>query len=184
MRDNQYWVGIIVDRDNAVLERDEANNANRGDGLDRAPVSAERDLQSPVGNDVQPVDAGVGTYFGGIGTDEWIGPYDMDVYSLRLDGGERLGFDIDLTGRLNGLDSYIRLYDSRWTRLAFNDNGSGPGERVVLKESYLEYTFTSGGTYYLVVSSMQNRGASPTELRSRTAGTTGTYNLVISDRGT
>jgi hypothetical protein len=184
MRDNQYWVGIIVDQNNAVVERDEANNANRGDGLDRAPVSAERDLQSPVGNDVQPVDAGVGTYFGGIGTDEWIGPYDMDVYSLRLDGGERLGFDIDLTGRLNGLDSYIRLYDSRWNRLAFNDNGSAPDDGFTLKESYLEYTFTSGGTYYLVVSSMQNRGASPTELRSRTAGTTGTYNLVISDRGT
>jgi len=154
------------------------------DWRDRLEVAAEQDLASPVGKDIRPVDAGVGTYSGGIGTDEWIGPYDMDVYSLRLDGGERLGFDIDLTGRLNGLDSYIRLYDSRWNRLAFNDNGSAPDDGFTLKESYLEYTFTSGGTYYLVVSSMQNRTASPTELRSRTAGTTGTYNLVISDRGT
>jgi hypothetical protein len=185
MRDNQYWVGMIVDRDNAVLERDEANNANRGDGLDRLEAAAEQDLRSPVGRGgIRPVDAAVGTYFGGIGTDEWIGPYDVDVFRLGLDGGETLGFDINLTGALNGLDSYISLYGATWNRLAVNDNGRAPGDGFLFKESYLEYDFTSGGTYYLVVSSMENREASPTELRKRNAGSTGTYHLVISDLGT
>lgn len=73
---------------------------------------------------------------------------DVDMFRFTATAGQRLSFDIDVTGRL---DSVIRLFDSSGRQVTFNDDGAAPGETGSLA-SYLEYTFTSGGTYYLGVS--------------------------------
>ena len=46
--DGTYYIGMIIDPDNAVTETDETNNANRGNGLDRDPVQMNDTLSGLV----------------------------------------------------------------------------------------------------------------------------------------
>ena len=180
--DNQYYLGMIVDPDDVVNESDEANNRNRGDGLDRDAVSSEDHLLSPAnGTGVSAFTAPFGTPVNSaIGTDEWIGAYDVDVHRVVIDEGPTtVRFDVDLPGT-SALDSYVRLYDAAWTLLDSNNNGFAPGEPPIIGNlaSYLSRDLGSG-TYYLVVSANGNHTSNPRLLTGRTAASTGAYTLTL-----
>ena len=170
--DNEYWLGMIIDPANALLEVSDANNSNTGDGLDRDSFYSERNLPSPVdgvsvnGSLYQPQ---------GIG-DEWIGAYDVDTYGFTARPGERLTVDFD---RLEGtLDGYVRLYDAAWQLLASNDDAAAPGE-VLGDDPYLSYLFPAGGSGLIVISAAGNHTSDPRRLTGRTAASTGRYNPNI-----
>src|SRR6266567_1920063 len=103
---------------------------------------------------------------------------DVDMWSFTVAAGQRISFDIDRPS--GSLDSYIRLFNSSGTQLASNDDGAGPGESSST-ESYLEYTFSTGGTYYLGVSSYGNSSYDPvTGNGDSTGNSTGDYTLIVS----
>ncbi len=108
---------------------------------------------------------------------------DVDMFAFTVTAGQVVDFDIDTT--LNGpggLGSYMRLFNLTGTQLAFNDNGSAPGESTLGLDAYLRYTFTTAGTYYLGVSNSTNITYSPLTGDGDTAGganATGSYQLII-----
>lgn len=104
-------------------------------------------------------------------------PTDADMYAIVVQAGQRISFDIDITSR--GFDSYLCLFDANGTRLAANDNASGPGETIGL-DSYLEYTFNSSGTFFLGVSGHGNANYNAISGAGDSDGSTGSYTLVFS----
>ena len=103
---------------------------------------------------------------------------DVDMFSFTVAAGQRISFDIDLPS--GSLNSHLRLFNSSGTQLAADNGGRGPGE-LESSESYIEYTFTSGGTYYVGVSGFPNSNYNAVDGSGDTAGTTpGAYKLVIS----
>lgn len=105
---------------------------------------------------------------------------DVDVCSFTVTAGQRLSFDID---RPSGstVDSVLRLFDSSGNQLpgGFNNDGRGPGE-TNSTESYLEYSFTNSGTYYVGISGYPNTNYSGATGTNDATGSTGNYVLVVS----
>ena len=79
-------------------------------------------------------------------------PTDVDLYAFDVAAGQRISFDID---QAPAFDSFLRLFDSVGRELAASDDKAGPGELSSLN-SYLEYSFTNSGTFYLGVSGFSN----------------------------
>ncbi len=128
------------------------------------------------------------TPLGSIGTSrvavsESISPdTNVDMYGFSVGAGQTITFNINtpLNGP-GGLGSFLRLFNSQGTQLAFNDDGAAPGENLGF-DSYLRYTFTNAGTYYLGVSNNTNTGYNAVTGNGDTTGglfTTGTYELVV-----
>jgi len=104
---------------------------------------------------------------------------DVDMWSFSVVAGQRISLDIDLPSG-STLDSYIRLFDSSGTELAFSDDDPGPGE-ASSGESYLEHTFTTTGTFYLGVSAYNNNAYNALNGTGDVPGTTlGNYDLILS----
>lgn len=102
---------------------------------------------------------------------------DVDIYKFTVSAGQHVGFDIDTS---NGtLDSYIKVMSSDGTVLAFNDNDKATGESDS-NDSYVEYTFTNAGTYFIAVSSTENTSYNATDGTGDTAGSVGGYTLIAS----
>ena len=105
---------------------------------------------------------------------------DVDMYGFTVSAGERVCFDIDRPlGSLLDLNSWIRLFNSSGTALVYNSDGAAPGEPSS-NDSYLEYTFTSAGTYYLGVSGFLNGTYNPLTGTNDNAGSRGEYTLILS----
>jgi hypothetical protein len=102
---------------------------------------------------------------------------DVDMFKIHVIAGERLTFDIDSR---NGLDSVIRLFNSRGQQIAFNDDGAASGESSSY-ESFLDYTFSTGGTYFLGVSGYGNSQYNAVTGRGDRSGDTGDYELHVSE---
>ena len=83
---------------------------------------------------------------------------DRDWVRVTLEAGTT--YNIALNANTSGLDTYLRVHNSAGTQIAFNDDG-GSGVN-----SFLSFTATTGGTYYLSAGSYN--GAS-----------TGNYTLSI-----
>ena len=66
---------------------------------------------------------------------------DQDWVRVTLEAGTT--YNIALTANTSGLDTYLRVHNSSGTQIAFNDDG-GDG-----LNSFLSFTATTGGTYYL-----------------------------------
>jgi len=102
---------------------------------------------------------------------------DVNMVSFTVADSDDLAFDIrvavsDLDAPV--LDAVIRLFDTAGNELAANDNHNGA------LEPFLEYTFTTGGTYYLGVSAAGNINYDPVTGESDSAGpTSGDYELTI-----
>ena len=76
----------------------------------------------------------------------------------------------------------MRLFNSQGQQIASNDDAYAPGEDELGFDSYLRYTFTSAGTYYIGVSNANNTAYNATNGSGDTAGgpnATGTYTLVL-----
>ncbi|MEI7461357.1 MAG: DVUA0089 family protein [Pirellula sp.] len=107
---------------------------------------------------------------------------DVDIFKFNVTANQIVDFDIDtvLNGP-GGLGSHIRLFNSQGTQLAFNNDAAAPGETVGL-DSYLRYTFSTAGTYYLGVSNSNNASYDPVTGNGDTPGgqnSTGSYQLIV-----
>ena len=116
---------------------------------------------------------------------------DVDMYQFKLGVGERVIVDID-TPVGSGLNSVVQIFDSRGTLQQFtntsgqlvtqSDNDAAPGETLGL-DSFIDFTATTPGVYYAVVSSVGNVGYDPLSLANRQNGTTvGAYSIDLSVR--
>ncbi len=116
---------------------------------------------------------------------------DVDMYQFKLGVGERVLVDID-TPTSSTLDSVVQIFDSRGILQQFrntagqlvtrSDNDAAPGETLG-RDSYVDFTATTPGVYYAVVSSVGNIAYDPLSLANRQNGTTrGAYNLTLSVR--
>ena len=108
---------------------------------------------------------------------------DVNMVSFTVTAGQIIDFDIDTAiNGTGGLGSYIRLFDSQGNQLAFNNDGSAPGENTLGFDAYLRYTFATAGTFFLGVSNSNNIQYDPLTGNGDTSGgsnTTGTYQLII-----
>ncbi len=104
------------------------------------------------------------------------GARDVDMYRFTVTAGQFVAFDID-TANGSTLDSYLTLFNSSGTALATNDDGTATNESAN-DDSYLTYTFSQAGTYYIAVSSAANTSFSPTDGTGDSAGSTGNYTLT------
>lgn len=115
--------------------------------------------------------------------DDIVTDIDVDMYRFTVTAGQIVGFDIDtLLNGAGGLGSYVRLFDSQGQQLAFNNDGVAPGESVLGFDAYLQYTFTTHGTYYLGVSNANNTQYDPLTGTGDTAGgnySVGAYRLIV-----
>ncbi len=100
---------------------------------------------------------------------------DVDLFRFTVEAGQRVGFDIDRPSGL--IDSYLRLFNAAGVQIASNDDGTAPGEEDSY-ESYLDYTFSGGGTYYLGVSGYGNVEYDPITGTGDSFGSTGAYTLT------
>ena len=106
---------------------------------------------------------------------------DVDLFRFTASAGQTVDFDIDtaLNGA-GGLNSLLTLFDAQGSRLVANDNAAAPGENTLGFDSYLRFTFTASGTYYLGVSSSGNAQYDPVSGNLDTSGgTTGSYQLIV-----
>ena len=100
------------------------------------------------------------------------GNNDYRMYAVTVDAAGVVGtFDID--HNLGGLDTYVRLYDASGTLLGSSDDHAVDPGSTGTTDSFLTYTFTSSGTYYVEVAKY-NHVVIPT---------TGGYDLNISLAG-
>ena len=108
------------------------------------------------------------------------GAVDVDLYKFTVSAGRRIGFDVDqATG--STLNSYLRVFNSAGTSIASNDNRAAPGETLG-KSAYIEYTFSTAGTYYVGVSGAPNSGYNAVTGAGGAAGSTGAYKLFLVNR--
>jgi subtilisin family serine protease len=109
---------------------------------------------------------------------------DVDLYRIVVTAGQTLTLDIDarsLTPR-STLDSVVRLFDASGRLVASNDNDTRNGSES--RDSFLTWTATAGGTFFVGVSGFGNAAYDPRVVTGeRRAGSTGAYRLTVSLAG-
>jgi subtilisin family serine protease len=100
---------------------------------------------------------------------------DVDLFRVQLAAGQKLTVDIDATtlSPASGLDSYVRIFNAAGQQVAFNDDVG------TALDSFLEYTATAAGTFYVGVSGFGNSAYNPATAGSGTSGSTGNYRLNL-----
>jgi subtilisin family serine protease len=109
---------------------------------------------------------------------------DVDLYRIVVAAGQRLTLDIDARSLAprSTLDSVIRLFDASGRLVASNDNDTRSGSES--RDSFLTWTATAGGTFFVGVSGFGNAAYDPrTVTADRRAGSTGGYRLTVSLAG-
>ena len=106
---------------------------------------------------------------------------DVDMYQFTVSPGQIVGFDIDRTS--GNLDSFLRLFDSNGNQIAAADDGVGATPEPSNVDTYLEYYFPTGGTYYIGVSHWQNQNYDAISGHDDDTGSTGGYTLHLTDLG-
>jgi uncharacterized delta-60 repeat protein len=101
-----------------------------------------------------------------------------DVLLIKFTLSQPVTFTIDLDTVAGNFNSYLRLFNSSGAQLAANDNGAGPGETLGT-DSYLSFTASAVGTYYLGVSSNANINYNPVTGAGAVAGGIGAFNLLF-----
>jgi hypothetical protein len=186
--DNLAYVGAVLDVTLVVNESNEADNLPMGAGVnDVVQIRPERQLI--------PQELGPWTFFGpvlqpenvysaGLGPDELIGAYDIDLWALDVTAAnQRFAIDIDAVGAA-GLDTHLRVYPMSGNvvntnvLLASNDDGRAPGEPTAHNgESFLRHTFAAPGRYCVVVAHAVNGNVDPMQTATRNSGIEGNYTI-------
>ncbi len=108
---------------------------------------------------------------------------DVDMYLIGVSAGQTIDFDIDTAENgNNGLGSFIRLFNSQGTQIAFNNDAAAPGENTVGYDAYLRVTFTQSGNYFLGVSNANNTSYNAVTGDGDSAGgqfAIGNYSLTV-----
>ncbi|GAB4181579.1 MAG: hypothetical protein Fur006_16750 [Coleofasciculaceae cyanobacterium] len=155
------------------------NNLNFGNKA--ISVLAEPNDTIPLAIDSGLSSTNSGTFkdTGAIGDNPNVLGQDVDFVKFQLNAGDKVTIDIDTNQQATSFDSYLRLFDASGNQVAFNDNGTASGETSSL-DSYLEFTATTSGTYYVAVSSNGNSSYNPFAQGSGASGSTGNYNVEVS----
>ena len=105
------------------------------------------------------------------------------MYEVAVEAGQTLGVDIDLQEG-GELDTVVRLLKAAGDELEYSDDDDAPGEAPedFTSESYLQYRFEDGGTYYLAVSGYDDEYYDPiTRGADEPADGTGGYRLTLTN---
>ncbi|MBE9101141.1 S8 family serine peptidase [Vacuolonema iberomarrocanum] len=103
---------------------------------------------------------------------------DVDFYVVRMNAGDRLTIDIDADELESFLDSGLRLFDASGNELMWSDDDAAPGENLS-SDSYIDFTATATGNYYIGVGGSDNRGYRPFTPGSGNGSSTGDYDLNL-----
>ena len=112
--------------------------------------------------------------------DGGFGRSDVDLFAVDLAGGTTIDIDVDARtlADFSALDSYLRLFDANGTELASNDDAFGQ------LDSFLQYTVSETGTYYVGLSSYGNTRYDASVAGSGRRGrTVGDYVVTMSHDG-
>ena len=106
-------------------------------------------------------------------------PDDVDIYSIGVDRGQHLSFDIDLVETNSNFRPFLRLFDSNGTELKSNAGGRGLLETNE-NEAFIEHEFKSGGAHFIAVSGVGNNQYNPLNGTGYGIGSKGRYRLTVS----
>ena len=106
-------------------------------------------------------------------------PTDVDMWQVSVNTGDQLAFDLDDVQGYE-FDSYLRLFDSSGNQLDYSDDDQAPGESSG-NDAYLEYTFTSPGTYYVGISGWSNTSYNPITGTGDSSGSTGMCSFYVTN---
>lgn len=95
---------------------------------------------------------------------------DVDFFAVQLDAQTQITIDIDTPE--SSLDSVLRLFDASGNQLAFNDD-------FIDLDSFLSFTPSVSGTYYIGVSGFSNTSYDPFVEGSGFFGSIGDYEIKI-----
>jgi subtilisin family serine protease len=138
-----------------------------------APINVSPDSNDSLAT-AEPLAIGPGgaTRVVGIIGDGRHGARDVDLYSMRLAAGQTL--TLSSTAVAGGLlDSYLRLFDATGRELAADDDAAG------WANSFLAFTATASGTYFVGVSGFRNTRYRADAAGSGLAGSIGSYWLDV-----
>ncbi len=107
---------------------------------------------------------------------------DVEMYRINVTAGQTISFNIDKTAG-STLDSYLRIIDAQGYNVTANSNAAAPGE-INGTDPYVEYTFTTAGTYFVGVSGEGNYYYNPISGSGAVSGGTGGFKLTTIDLGT
>ena len=103
---------------------------------------------------------------------------DVDMFAFNVAANQNVKFDLDTPNV--ALDSMLRLFDAAGNQIATSDDDPGPAPEYSVRESYIDFTFTNPGTYYVGVSSYNNIGYDARSGFGDVAGSTvGEYELAL-----
>jgi hypothetical protein len=112
-------------------------------------------------------------------TDSISSATDVDLYKITVAAGQKVTMDVDRTTS-SSLDSYLRVFNASGSQVKSNNDANAPGETATTpKESYISYTFSTAGTYYVGVSGNANSAYSATTGSGDVSGSTGGYKLTL-----
>jgi subtilisin family serine protease len=103
------------------------------------------------------------------------GNRDVDMYRVRVRGGQSLVIDIDAQGLPGGssLDSFLRVFDASGRQVRANDDfGGSLDSRIVIRPQ-------KTGFFYVGVSGYGNSQYNPQAARATRVGSTGSYQLAL-----
>lgn len=104
---------------------------------------------------------------------------DVDFYQIHLGVGDRVLVDVDANINGSELNSTVRLFNDQGIEVAYSDDDAAPGEGLSF-DSFIDFTATTGGTYFVGVSAAANDVYSALSLGGRQdARTRGDYDIDI-----
>jgi uncharacterized protein YegL len=177
---------------NIIEDSGDSSDTGLNNSLNNAVDFSDRTLFGEVdaGDVALVADSGIPTArFQGTLTASNNSSKDEDWVKVYLAEGERLVLDIDGgyisgDGSTNNVDTIITLHDANGVELFENDDSStsqgGDGSSSSL-DSYLEYTATADGFYYINVTSYSNGDSGNYELWMSIESGAGEFDYTIGD---
>ena len=113
-------------------------------------------------------------------------PGDVDMYKITVAADQRVSFQVKQPGT-DQFDPYLKVFNSQGAVITVNDGGFAPGTlhfpgQPVPLDPYLDYTFTTPGTYYVGISSSPNTNYDPIHgADGNTRGFAGAYSLTLTN---
>ncbi|MCP3693636.1 MAG: hypothetical protein GY917_15650, partial [Planctomycetaceae bacterium] len=80
---------------------------------------------------------------------------DVDLIKVYMNAGAKLSVDVDAStvdGVINGVNSFLRIFDSQGQELASNDARKAPDDPLFGTDSYIQFQAPRTGNYYVGVS--------------------------------